>query len=239
MRNFLKALPSLWSARAIRVPILMYHYIRVNPYPEDRASATLSVTPDAFAAQMAYLAQNRYTSITLDTLYDIFKKRQSPPVKPVVLTFDDGYLDFYLNAYPILQRYNFQAVSFVSTGGVGQKRYLCWNQIREMQSSGLILFEAHTVTHPNLTKLRYPELLDELQGCKNTLQAQTGRIVHFISYPYGRTNSLVMSAARKVGFIGGLGTWYGKTRYPSMNMPRIEIIGQMTLRAFAGRVSSK
>lgn len=236
MRSFLKALPLRWSGGATRVPILMYHYIRVNPYPKDKASATLSVAPDEFAAQMAYLAQNGYTSITLDTLYDIFQEQLSSPAKPVVLTFDDGYADFYLNAYPILQKYGLLAVCFVITGSVGQERYLSWDQIREMQSSGLIRFEAHTVTHPNLTKLSYTELLGELQGSKDRLEAQTDRIAHFISYPYGRTNSLVMSAARKVGFAGGIGTSYGKASYPGMNMPRIEVKGHMTLKEFARRV---
>lgn len=185
---------------------------------------------------MAYLAQKGYSSITLDALFGIKNRQVTPPAKPIVLTFDDGYRDFYLNAYPILRKHNFQAVSFVITGSVGLERYLLWDQMWEMLASGLISFEAHTVTHPNLTKLSYTELLGELQGCKDTLQARTDRIVRFISYPYGRTNSIVMNAARKVGFVGGVGTWYGKASNPGMNMPRIEVTGQMTLQAFASRV---
>ena len=235
LRKLSRALQT-WPARTIRVPILMYHYISNNPESGDEKRAILSVTPDTFATQIAYLAQNGYTTITLNTLYDIFHEQVTPPAKPIVLTFDDGYVDFYLNAYPILRKYNFCAVSFIIVGSVGQGYYLSWDQIRDMQSSGLISFESHTVTHPDLTKLSYTRLLSELQDSKNMLEAQTGRIVHFISYPYGKINATVMNAARQVGFVGGVATWNGKARCPSMDMPRVQVNGPWTLQTFASRV---
>lgn len=218
------------------VPILMYHYIGNNPNSKDTTRNVLSVSPDKFEAEMNYLSQNGYTPISLDTLYGIFNKQTTAPSKPIVLTFDDGYIDFYTTAFPILRRFNFHAVSFIATGLVGGDYYMNWNQIKEIAQSGLVTFEAHTVTHPNLNSLSLANVLKQLQDSKNIVQSQTGYPVNFIAYPYGASNSSVQSVAQKVGFVGGLGTWFGKTSGPSFNMPRIRITGQMSLKEFASRL---
>lgn len=223
-------------ASSVRVPILMYHYIGNNPNSKDTARNTLSVSPDKFEAQMSYLARNGYTPITLDTLYGIFNKQIQAPVKSVVLTFDDGYIDFYTTAFPILRKYNFHAVSFIPTGLMNQGYYMSWAQIKEIQGSGLVTFEAHSVIHSNLTRLSGNRLLKELQNSKNVLQEKTGYPVNFVAYPYGASNSLVQQTAQKIGYVGGVGTWYGKVSGPSMNMPRIRITGQMDLKTFASRL---
>lgn len=224
------------QAVSVRVPILIYHYIAYNPNPKDRARDALSVPPDKFDAQMQYLSQNGYTPITLDTLYGIYSGQATAPAKPVVLTFDDGYIDFYTNAFPILRRFNFHAVSFIPTGLIGGGYYMNWNQIKEIASSGLVTFEGHTVHHVNLSSLSYAAALKELVDSKNILQANTGYPVNFIAYPNGSTNGNVQAAAKQAGYAGGIGTWYGKARGSSMNMPRIKVSGFWSLREFAARL---
>lgn len=228
--------PTGVQAASLRVPILTYHYIANNPNPKDRARDYLSVPPDKFEAQMSYLAQNGYTPVTLDTLYGIFSGRASVAGKPVVLTFDDGYIDFYTIAFPILRRFNFHAVSFIPTGSVGGSYYMNWNQIKEIASTGLVTFEGHTVNHANLPYLSYTAALKELTDSKNVLQANTGYPVNFVAYPNGSTNGGVQAAAQKVGYVGGVGTWYGKARGPSLNMPRIKVSGFWSLKEFASRL---
>ncbi len=203
-----------------RVPIITYHYIRDYNNAQDPIGIRLSVSPAIFDKQMNYLTSHGYTPITLDMLYGIWNGQAQSPTKPVVLTFDDGYIDFYANAYPILKKYNFHAVSFVVTGFVGKPAYLSWSNIKEMQSSSLISFEAHTVTHAYLPRLSYANMLNELLQSKTTLQSQTGVVINFIAYPYGASNGTVQNAAAKAGFVGGLGTWGGYASYKSMNMPR-------------------
>ncbi len=88
---------------SLHVPILMYHYISANPHaPGDPLRTRLSVSPAQFAQQLAYLHLAGYTTITLDDLVDALYMRSSLPPKPVILTFDDGYADFFTNAYPLL-----------------------------------------------------------------------------------------------------------------------------------------
>lgn len=229
-------IPIKVQAASLRVPILTYHYIANNPNPKDKARDNLSVPPDKFEAQMNYLAQNGYTPITLDTLYGIFNYQISAPVKPVVLTFDDGYMDFYTNAYPVLRRFNFHAVSFIPTGLIGGGYYMNWNQIKEIASSGLVTFEGHTVHHISLPSLSYAAALKELSDSKNILQANTGYPVNFVAYPNGATNGSVQSAARQAGYVGGVGTWYGKAGGASLNMPRVRVSGFWSIKEFASRL---
>lgn len=228
--------PENIQAAGLRVPILTYHYIANNPNPRDRQRDALSVSPDKFEAQMQYLSQNGYTPITLDTLYGIFNKQTQAPAKPVVLTFDDGYIDFYTNAFPILRRFNFHVVSFIPTGLMGGSYYMNWNQIKEIASSGLVTFEGHTVNHVNLPHLSYVVALKELIDSKNILQANTRYPVNFVAYPNGSTNGRVQAAAQKAGYVGGVGTWYGRAWGPSMNMPRIKVSGFWSIKDFASHL---
>lgn len=218
------------------VPILMYHYIGNNPNPKDKARDVLEVTPDKFEEQMTYLQKNGYTPINLDTLYGIFNHQTNAPAKPIVLTFDDGYIDFYTTAFPILSKYHFKAVSFIPTGLIGGGYYMNWDQIKQIQQSGLITFEGHTVHHANLPSLSPDQALKELKEGKETLQSKTGYPVNFIAYPYGFSNGFVEQLAKQAGFVGGLGTWYGKAGFEGMNIPRIRITGSMTLPEFASRI---
>ncbi len=224
------------QAASLQVPILTYHYIAANPNSKDKARYALSVAPDKFEAQMIYLAQNGYTPITLDTLYGIFNKQVTAPIKPVVLTFDDGYIDFYTIAFPILRRFNFHAVSFIPTGLMGGGYYMNWNQIKEIASSGLVTFEGHSVTHAHLPALSYSEALKQLVDSKNILQSNTGYPVNFVAYPYGSTNGVVQAAVKQAGYAGGVGTWYGKAWEASLNMPRIKVSGFWSLKEFASRL---
>ncbi len=221
---------------AINIPVLTYHYIANNPNPKDRQRDALSISPDKFEAQMDYLSKNGFTPITLDNLYGIFNKLSSAPAKPVVLTFDDGYDNFYTIAFPILKRFNFHAVAFIPTGLIGGSYYMSWNQIKEIAQSGLVHFEGHSVSHANLTSLKYDALLKQLADSKNMLESQTGYHVNFVAYPYGSTNGFVQAAARKAGYAGGVGTWYGKASGGSMNMPRIKVSGFWSIKEFASRL---
>lgn len=219
-----------------QVPILMYHYVGNNPNPADRQRDILSITSDKFDAQLAWLAQNGYSPITLDTLYSVFSGKTPRPQKTVVLTFDDGYIDFYTTAAPILAKYSFPSVAFIPTGLVGGGYYMNWSQIKELQANGLVSFQAHTVHHYNLVSLPYSQQLAELRDSKKTLEAETGTIVNFIAYPYGASDNNTGKAVLQVGFIGGVGTWYGRAADPGINMPRIRISGNISLEEFITKV---
>lgn len=226
------------SGKQVRVPILMYHYIGNNPNPADKVRDSLSVTPDKFDAQMGYLAKAGYTPIFLDTMLAGLRGQISLPTKPVVISFDDGYVDLYYNAFPILRKYGFHAVVFIPTGLIGKSYYASWEQLAEMQSSGLLSFQAHSVNHSNLPSLSQDRLIFELTDSKKTLEGKFGIPVNFVAYPYGASNETVWQAVKKAGYLGALGTWYSPIISEGViyNMPRVRIGGNFDLATFASRL---
>lgn len=201
--------PSPEPATNYRVPILTYHYIGGNPNPTDRMRNTLSIDPFVFEQQMEYLVKEGYITISLDTLSAIMQGNAAMPGKPVILTFDDGYIDFYLNAYPILKKYHLSATVFIPTGKVGTPSYMTWDQISEIQRDGLIQFEAHSISHRDLTILSQDELQAEAVQSKVDLERRLGIIVNWFAYPYGKSNGAVVSKVRNAGFVGAVTTMDG------------------------------
>lgn len=195
---------------ATRVPILMYHYISRNPrWPADPIRTRLSVPPRQFAAQLAYLQRAGYTTVTLDDLVAALHGEGSLPTQPVILTFDDGYEDFYTNAYPLLQQYNAQATIYIITEKIGTAGYLSLEQLRELAASPLITIGAHTRTHPMLPSLQPSQSWEELEGSKSDLENALGISVHHLAYPSGNYNALILQQVREIGFVTAVTTQEG------------------------------
>lgn len=228
--------PQVESVTNYRVPILTYHYIGGNPNPKDRRRDALSVSPDIFEQQVAYLVKEGYTTISLDTLAAAMEGKASLPSNPIVLTFDDGYIDFYLNAYPILKKYHLNATVFIPTGLVGQPSYMTWDQIVQIHRDGWIQFEAHGVTHRDLTIVPAEEREFELVQSKKDLEQRLGTIVNWVAYPYGKFNALVLKEAQRAGYVGALTTMSGV--YHSTDnlyvLKRRNVSGMNTVELFAG-----
>jgi peptidoglycan/xylan/chitin deacetylase (PgdA/CDA1 family) len=224
---------------AINVPILTYHYIRVNPDRNDRLGFALSVTPGDFAAQMDWLAQNGYHTITTEDLYTYLNKYGGLPSKPVILTFDDGYADFYTTALPILRSHGFVAVSYVVSGFVGWPGYMTSAQIREADRSGMEI-GSHTVNHPNLANMSAAAVWSQLTQSKLFLEQVLGHPVLSFCYPSGKYTSAVASAVAAAGFHDATTTRYGYS-YTLANRyvwSRLRVGGGEPLDQFAPAVQS-
>jgi peptidoglycan/xylan/chitin deacetylase (PgdA/CDA1 family) len=184
---------------AVRVPILMYHYIRVNPDPNDRLGFNLSVTPDDFARQMDWLAANGYHPIDFDDLRGYLLGQGGLPDRPLILTFDDGYRDLYTAAYPVLRAHGFKAVSYVVSGFVNSPSNVTAEQVLEMDANG-IQIGAHTVSHADLTRLDGANLWREVADSRAALEGLLGHPVLDFCYPSGRVNDAVVRAVQAAGF---------------------------------------
>ena len=115
------------------VPVLNYHQV------EEKNGNPLTLWPDQFETQMSYLADEGYTTITIDEMMDALENGTPLPDKPVIITFDDGYADNYEYAYPILKKYGFKATIFLIYDFTNAyPNYLTWDQNNEMKESGLI-----------------------------------------------------------------------------------------------------
>ena len=208
------------------VPVLNYHQV------EEKNGNPLTLWPDQFETQMAYLADEGYTTITIDEMMDALENGTPLPDKPVIITFDDGYADNYEYAYPILKKYGFKATIFLIYDFTNAyPNYLTWDQINEMKESGLIRFESHTMTHANLAELTSTdELRHEIADSHDLLSDKLGYDMHYIAYPGGRVNAEIEEITRAAGYRGGFTVHYGLStpeegRY---QMDRIPIFGANT-----------
>lgn len=189
------------TLRRIRVPILMYHYVGTPPPDANRLRRGLTVDLALFLAHVQYLADNGYHTISLTQLDDALRRGTPLPDNPIILTFDDGYADHYVNVFPILQEYGMTATFFIVTGFIDQQLpgYLTWEQIRAMSDAGMSM-EAHTQHHPDLRSRDYDFLVFEILGSIQTLATNTGRPVHMFAYPAGQfdPNTLAVLASMDV-----------------------------------------
>jgi peptidoglycan/xylan/chitin deacetylase (PgdA/CDA1 family) len=216
----------------------MYHYIRPDSGKADPIGEDLSVSPEHFAAQMDYLAKHHFTPLTLAELADVRAKRLALPVNPIVLTFDDGYRDFYTQAWPVLHQHGFKATAFIVTGFVGQPHSVSWSMIEELHRSGLIEFGAHTVTHKELPSLATAKAQQEIVGSKRTLEAHLGQPVRTFAYPSGRFSQREVALLRQAGFEIAVTTrgGFARANQDSLLLPRLRIHATTRLAQFAANL---
>lgn len=201
----LLALAYLFHQARGGVPVLNYHQIN------DTEHNSLTVNTKQFEAQMKYLAESGYTPITPAEMLDAWEGKGTLPEKPVIITFDDGYLDNYNHAYPILQKYGLKATIFLISDYVSTyPNYLTWADVLEMQESGLIDFESHTLSHEELTKApSTEEAKKQLTESKKALEWHLGRPVTFIAYPCGEYDETLEDLTKDAGYRAAFTVNYG------------------------------
>lgn len=221
------------SFGSLRVPILTYHYVDEAPPEEGWRANGLTVRTRDFAWEMEWLQNHDYHTVTLEQVYEAANGGSALPHRPVVLTFDDGTLDNYTVAYPILRRHGFVATFFVITNYVGRTGCMTWNQLREMQSAGMVI-GSHTVRHVDLTKLTPTDLQKELAVSRSIIGRELGRGPLVISYPMGFQNRSVVEAAHAAGYQIGLTATrgVGSSSASFMTLPRISMGGSQDLKRF-------
>ena len=186
----------------VKVLVLNYHMV-------NSMFISLAVEPEDFDWQMKYLVDHGYHTISIDELYDFLAGQGTLPDRPVLITFDDGYVDNYTNAYPILKKYNLKATIFIVTGFVSKRRgYLTWDQLREMEKNG-IMAQSHTVTHAPLPELSDERIREELVESKRQAETELGHPVEFIAYPTGAHDLHIVGIAKEAGYKGGFTVKYG------------------------------
>lgn len=198
------------STKQVAIPILMYHHIRNYTNPQDKLGENLSVSPQNFDLQMSNLKTKGYTSISFDQFIQNIKNKIALPNKSVIITFDDGYDNAYINAFPILKKYGLTGSFAIPTGLIGRNGYMTWSQIKKMKAQGQE-FVAHTVSHANLTSISDTQLHYELSQSKKDLDQILNQNTQTIVYPYGKYNSKVIDETKKDGYLIGRTTNYGET----------------------------
>jgi peptidoglycan/xylan/chitin deacetylase (PgdA/CDA1 family) len=201
----------LQEYRRDRVPALVYHRFlskeKVDKGEIINQEPTYVSYDTAFAEQMAYLHREGYRTVSLDDFLTFQERKTSLPAKPIILTFDDGFMSVYRYAFPVLRRYRMKATVFVTPDPESEnfKKHaavdapLTPEQMREMSDSGIAI-ESHGMTHRYLTEMD-PELVRwELEESKRVLEGIVRKPVQFLAIPSGAYNGTVRQLAKEAGY---------------------------------------
>ena len=203
------------------VPILMYHSISDNLFAKSHPYYQINTSPNVFARQMRWLRHNGYRTMDLTEMLAAMAAGQNLS-KVFVVTFDDGYQDFYTDALPVMKQCGFTATIFLATNRIQDAAmrvegadYLTWREVRELHAEG-IRFGSHTVTHPDLRSLGPEEIDYELGYSKETIEQKLGAPVESFSYPFAFPEEdqdftrYLSDALGRHGFKNGVSTILGR-----------------------------
>ena len=191
--------------RRIRVPILMYHYVSPLPRDADTLRIGLTVRPEAFREQLAWLRDAGYSSISPGQLFRALNHGEELPPKPVVLTFDDGHADHYSVVTPLLLEAGFSGTFFhhQRTGRRAGSASSGSRTAGRHGGPGACSIESHSRSHRELSGLDRDLLVYELLGSRESLEAWTGLAPAAIAWPFGKHDALARQVAREAGYPNG------------------------------------
>jgi len=220
------------------LPIVMYHYIR-NASKSDRVGWNLSVAPATFREQVQWLSEHGYTTMTMREADLVLAGKHPAPDRPVVLTFDDAYRDFYTTAAPILREFGFTATNYVPTQLVGSNGYMEWSEIQELESEGFEM-GAHSQFHVDISKTTADRAKIEVLGSKADLESHLGHPVVDWAYPYGGVNVASAKLVADAGFWSATTTQPGSWHDPKqmLYLSRVRIGGGDTVQSIINGVSA-
>jgi peptidoglycan/xylan/chitin deacetylase (PgdA/CDA1 family) len=191
-----------------RVAILMYHMVCEPSSEKERKYAC---PPGLFAAHMRLLRTKGFTPVGLDAVYDFLSGKAQLPTRAVAVTLDDGFLDNYENAFPVLQELGIPATIFVVGGPIGgsnlwmvkegypERKLMGWRELEEIRKYGITI-GSHTINHHRVSRLAPDEAEQEIAGSKRLLENRLGvRIDHF-AYPYGDFDDSVAKRVKEAGY---------------------------------------
>ena len=185
--------------------IVLYHHVATN------TPSSTSISPEGFRAHLEYLRDNQFNVVRLDTLIETLKNQRQLPDRTISITFDDGYISIYEEAFPMLQSFGFPFALFVSTDPLNrnQTNYMNWEQVREISEAGALIAN-HMVDHPymlnRLNGENQQQWLErqrmEILEAEETIERETSQSHRYLAYPYGEFNPAIKSMLEELDFIG-------------------------------------
>lgn len=212
-----------------QVSILMYHQVGVfAPMREHRSTYC---DHRRFAAQMAYLNRLRYPVLSLDAAIAGLRGERALPPRAVVLTFDDGYENFYQYAWPVLARHGFPAMVYLLADRLGQPAswfaddgratppLMSAQRVRELRRAG-VDFGSHGLSHRRLARIDRDDARREIADSRQRLEQVLGELVRHFCYPYGSYDDAVVAMAAEAGYVSAT-TCDRAAAYPGEHLLRL------------------
>jgi len=193
------------------MPILGFHHIGIAPASLSSSAKEWYVSTQKFIEILDLVAQYEYTPITAADLVTAFETKHIAN-KPIMITFDDGNIDFYTTVFPIIKERNIPVTLAIMTG-VGGKNYVIKEQLKEMNESGLVDIQSHTKYHAYLTRISKEERMPELQDSKAFIENLLGKKADVLFYPFGLHDDDVITDAQEAGYTLGVTIIPSTTQY--------------------------
>lgn len=219
----------------ISIPVLNYHSVTIDP------GNVVVISPTKLEEQLTYLHDHGYTPVTLSTFISLIegKSVEAAPEKPVLLTFDDGYIDNYEQAMPLLAKYAFPATLFISPGTSDQEGYLNWEQIKKLQEAGWDI-QPHGMTHPHLPQLSADQQAYEILEARKQIEEKLGTKADVYCYPYGEYNKTTLKLLKDHGFRYAftIEQGFATNQQSPFLLKRLFINGEEGLKSFIRKLST-
>ena len=233
-----------------RIPILFYH--KVNYLNPESTEQCLYVTPKDFEKQMNLLKKWNYMTVSLDDVVSSAKRNKEFPKKPIVITFDDGYLDNYTYAFPIMKNRGFTGTVFLTTDAVGKTmvfdeskekipdKFMSWEDAKKMAAFGFS-FGSHSCAHKRMTKLTDEEAWDEITKSKQIIEENLSQPVKYFCYPYGDYNEKIKNFLAQAEYKGACTTKRGMNHTPEtiFELRRIPVKNNTNILKFVFSITLK
>lgn len=188
------------SANTVRIPMVMYHYIEFVDRDKDSAKANLATSPYILEKQVASLAAANYNFLFVKEIPEMLAQKSPVPPRPVVLTFDDGYEDFYFNALPILKKYHARGTLYVMANFINRPGYLSLEELQAIRDSGVVEIASHTLDHTYLKEIKTEVVKKEIQESKTKLESLLGIGIFSFAYPWGAFSKDTLMMVRAAGY---------------------------------------
>jgi len=226
------------AEESAHVPVLAYH--RLGPSVKDG----MTIKTAEFEAQMKWLKDHGYQVIPLKMLVSYLRgEGPTPPSKSVVITADDGHISVYKEMQPIIKKYKFPVTLFIYPSAISHASYaMSWEQLHELQQTGLFDIQGHTYWHPNFKKEMKKLKPDEYQKfvalqlnkSKQVLEKKLNTKVELLAWPFGIYNDQLEQEAQKDGYVAAfsIDARPAKKSEKMMSQPRFMIVHATGLKGF-------
>lgn len=220
----------------MKIPILLYHSVNVKPSPHFQR---WMISPKLFDEHMACLRELDYTPVSLEeAVRAINHPAYQLPERAVVITFDDGFEDFYRFAWPILAKHQIPSTIYIVAGyiggtsawldaqGEGSRRMMNWEQLKEIAAGGVEI-GAHTLHHYHLDTMKREAAYREIAGSKEVLEQKLGLAVRSFAYPHGYHSKEIKTLVKQAGFTSACAVKHGlsSTEDNPFSLARIIVSG--------------
>ena len=213
------------------VPVLLYHaLVRSSQGSAESREAKYEVTSAAFQKHVRRIRERGRRILSMKEILDASEVSSSESA--VGITFDDGFVSDYQEAFPVLVKEGVRGDFFVNTANIGKPGYLNWEQIREMHAGGMGI-HSHGHSHAALSLLPLDALRRELETSQKLLEDKLGSPVELIAAPYGLMNRRVIREAFASGYRGVCNSRQWPARFGSKSINRVAIYGSTSLKEFS------